>query len=96
MPASKVRLFSPQQYFQQEDGGTFYMNRDRSIFTFKGGGTLTFKYDNSSLPKTIDSISKLEKVMAYLASTGKKNISKAKRELLMWHASFGHYNIGNT
>ena len=34
--------------------------------------------------------------MGYLASTGSKNISKAQEELLLWHSTFGHYNMANT
>ena len=48
------------------------MNVDGSTFTFKGGGTLTFKYDNSSLPKDMYSVSELTSSVGYLASTGKK------------------------
>ena len=42
VPASKVRSFSPQQYFKQEGGGALIMNVDESTFTFKWGGTLSF------------------------------------------------------
>ena len=59
------------------------MNVDGSIFTFKAGGTLTFKYDKSSLPKAMGSISKLTIVTGYSAFIGKRNISKGQEELLM-------------
>ena len=65
-------------------------------FHFKRWGALTFKYNDSSLPKAICSISELLSLVGYLASTGKKNISKAQEELLMWRATLGHYNITNT
>ena len=32
----------------------------------------------------------------YLSSTPCKNIPRAHEELLLWHATFGHYNIANT
>ena len=43
VPASKVRLFSPQQYFKQTGGGTFTMDAKGSTFIFKGGGISSFK-----------------------------------------------------
>jgi len=50
IPASKVRLFSPQFYFQQEGGGTFSMNVEGSIFPFARGGVFSFEYSGSMLP----------------------------------------------
>ena len=97
VPASKVRLFSPQFYFRSEGGGEFTMNMKRSTFRFANGGTLSFEYSSSMLPIAKASI--LKEVISpagYLASTGCKNISKAQEELLLWHATFGHYNIANT
>ena len=32
----------------------------------------------------------------YLSSTGRKNVSKAQEELLLWHSVLGHYIITNT
>ena len=58
VPASKVRLFSPQAYFIQEDGGSFSMDKDGSLFHFVKGGTLTFRYESSSLPIAYASIVK--------------------------------------
>ena len=68
VPASKVRIFSPQQYFKRARGGAFTMYADESTFTFKGGG-LSFKYDNSSLPIARGNISKLPSSTGYLVST---------------------------
>ena len=44
---SKARLFSPQQYFEQEGGGSFMMNVERSKFIFHIGGILSFQYASS-------------------------------------------------
>ena len=97
VPASKVRIFIPQAYFQLERGGQFTMNRKGSVFEFANGGTLTFKYSTSCLPIAQASISnKVVSLSGYLASTSCKNISKAQEELLLWHAIFGHYDINNT
>ena len=42
VPESKVWLFSPQQYFEQEGGGSFMMNVEGSKFNFHTGGNLSF------------------------------------------------------
>ena len=55
------------------------MNVDGRIFIFKGGGTLTLKYDNSFLPKAMGTISKLEKATVYFVSTGKKIFLRHKK-----------------
>ena len=34
IPSSPVRLFSPQQYFRQEKGGSFKIDGDGCVFTF--------------------------------------------------------------
>ena len=73
------------------------MNRKGSVFEFANGGTLIFEYSTSCLPIAQASISnKVVSSSGYLASTSCKNISKAQEELLMWHATLGHYNITNT
>ena len=69
IPSSKVRLFSPQQYFKQEGAGEFSMNVNGSTFKFHDGSTLSFKYDNSSLPKAMGIISSLPTSSGYLATT---------------------------
>ena len=43
VPASKVRLFSPQAYFHASKGGRFSMNIQGSVSEFAKGGTLTFE-----------------------------------------------------
>ena len=40
-------------------------------------------------------ISELSISAGYLASTGRKYISKVQEELLMWHAIFGYYDKAN-
>ena len=95
VPKSKVRLFIPQRYFKQEDGGLFSMNIQGSIFTFAKGG-LTFKYSSSMLPISHVSIQTQVNSVGYLASTGQKNISKAQENKFLWHATLGQYNIVNT
>ena len=94
--ASKVRLFSPQSYFRAEGGGEFSMDTKGSTFTFANSGTLPFNYVRSMLPIAEGSIRKELSSAGYLGSTGHKNISKAQEELLLRHATFGHYNILTT
>ena len=95
VPANKARFFSPQFYFQQEAGSTFSMNVDESVFNFSNGGVLSFKYSGSLLPIAHASMHIQTSSAGYLASIGRKNIFKAQEELLLWHATLGHYNITN-
>ena len=78
VPASKVRLFSPQAYFHASQGGRFSMNLQGSVFEFANGGTLTFEYSISLLPIVKASVvKKIDSHYGYLGTTGSKNISKA-------------------
>ena len=49
IPTSNVRLFSPQSYFQSENGGSFMLNSKGCIFTFVSSKTLTFEYSTGSV-----------------------------------------------
>ena len=104
IPASPVRLFSPQHYFRQEKGGNFRLDADGCVFTFASNKTLTCIYSKEShLPialatkRNVMSKSKCSG-QAYLtaASSGKLNISKAQEELLLLHEILGHYDIADT
>ena len=46
VPCSRFRLFSPQEYFEQEQGGELTMNAKGSSFKFVNGSTLTFQYSS--------------------------------------------------
>ena len=46
VPSSRVRLLSPQDYFEQEEGGKFTMNVKYSSFKFVNGSTLTCQYSS--------------------------------------------------
>ena len=67
------------------------MNMKGSTFEFATGGILTFAYSESLLPIDPASIPNgINNPSSYLASIGRKNISKAQEELLLCHAIFGH------
>ena len=72
------------------------MNMKGSTFTFANGGTLSFNYARSMLPIAESSIGKEHSSSGYLGSAGHKNIPKAQEELLLWHTTFGDYDISNT
>ena len=95
VPASKVRLFSLKFDFQQDAGNTCLRNADGTVFAFVIEGGLCFKYSGPLVPIAHASIQIQTSSAGYLASTGRKNISKAQEELLLWHATLGHYNITN-
>ena len=95
VPVSKVRLLNPQSYFQQKDGESFSMSMKGIVFTFAKGWTLTVQYSSSILSISHAFIQTQVSSVGYLASTGQKNISKAQEDILLWHATSGHYNIAN-
>ena len=73
------------------------MNKDGAVFKFATGGELTFEYSaRSSLP-IVEAANMVDNTPTrYIFSTGRKNVSKAQEELLLWHSVLGHYNIANT
>ena len=77
VPASKVRLFRPQDYYFQENGGSLTMNVEETFFNFANVGTLSFKYASSSLSIAYASIVKRSSPAGYLASTVRANIYKS-------------------
>ena len=48
VPNATIRLFSPQQFFQERGGGHLYSDKDRTLLTLDDGATLEFPYDPGS------------------------------------------------
>ena len=44
IPESEIRLFSPQQYFQQVDGGAYIVRKNDSMFFTADGNALKIRY----------------------------------------------------
>jgi len=91
MPSLNMRLCSPQRYFQDEGGGSYLINGDKSLFKWKGGGEMTIRYDSASnLPIARGFLaSKIPDVLGrlHLCVTEEKNqnLSHAQKLLLKWH-----------
>ena len=96
VPESKVRIFSPQIYFEKATGGEFKMNHTESVFNFANSSTLSFKYStHTNLPIYIATVPQYNapiwNMNSYVYSS-RLNISKAQEKLLYWHDIFGHYD----
>ena len=99
VPASRVRLFSPQEYFKTTQAGSFTLNADVYNFQFDNKSTLTFNYSvDTGLP--VAQATKPERwdnkgLIGYLctSSSRKLNISNTQEEILLWHNILGHYDI---
>ena len=51
VPSAAIRLFSPQQYFQEHNAGEFWCNARRAVLTLGDGSELEFPYNpGSNLP----------------------------------------------
>jgi hypothetical protein len=106
VPASHVRLFSPQRYFQECHGGKFEVNHVGSIFRFSGGGKMMFApwdaVNGIDLPMAYlirdkSSLQQRESMTATCAynvvAESNNNLSEPQKELLRWHFKLGHFNL---
>jgi hypothetical protein len=101
IPETQVRLFSPQIYFIQEQGGELRMDRfGVHLVTADGGTTLSFPINPGNnlplaLPIPMDSgfcTFKLSEESIFLNAMNEtdQNLTAPQKELLGWHQKFGH------
>ena len=100
VPESKVRLFSPQIYFEKVTGGKLKMNHTGSVFNFVNSSTLSFKYStHANLPIYTATVpyhkAHTWSMNAYMDSY-RLNIFNSWEELLYWYDIFGHYDTQRT
>ena len=109
VPAASIRIFSPQQYFQEQDAGEFWCNAKRSVLTLADGSVLEFPYNPGSnlplmLPDMADPMGLTFEdrqtfmtlgTSAFLsvADEVNQNITASQKELLRWHWRLGHANF---
>ena len=107
MPEATVRLFSPQHYFQMNDGrGKLTVDFSECILELANGETLTFSHDRfNNLPITWQSndsiglsnltapLSKGSSVSNVLNTQNTQNITQAQQELLGWHWKLAHASM---
>ena len=104
IPTSNVRLFSPQSYFRQENGGSFILNTKDCVFTFVTGENLAFEYSLCSKIPIAKAVIKPELIPRSFYNTtdwkgvsaGKLNISKTQEKLLLWYGIVGHHDMAAT
>jgi hypothetical protein len=58
VPAANIRLFSPKVYFDEQNGGSYHMEKGMTTLTLVDGTHLTFHYQPlSKLPMMLTVIS---------------------------------------
>ena len=55
IPKAEIRLFSPQVYFQEHDGGSYLITKDHTVLTLEDGTQLTFPFfPGNNLPMAFE------------------------------------------
>jgi hypothetical protein len=102
IPCADVRLFSPQVYLQDNPGGEYIMQYNRTILQTNSGETLVVPYHYSNnlpmiLPNShkgqLHSLHMSPQVDDVLMSVGEEtnqNLTGSQKELLNWHWRLGH------
>jgi hypothetical protein len=105
VPTANIRLFSPKVYFDEQNGGSYHMEKGMTALTLGDGTPLKFPYQpGRKLPLMLTSShfnNPTTKVgltfedtnmlaNLTLADEVNHNFSAAKKELLLWHWKLGH------
>ena len=106
VPDAEIRLFSPQQFFQEQQAGELWCNHQRTVLTLPEGTDLEFPYNpGSNLPMMLPdqrmfggvSIADAYTIMGAepkdymsVAHDLNRNLTASQKELLTWHWKLGH------
>ena len=102
VPQARVRLFSPQTFFQEyfdstgKDSGEYVLTRTGSKFVFPDDGTvIRFRFQKSSnLPVVeLSEYDGSKRKEAFVVERSNRNLTMAQKELLKWHFKIGHFNL---
>ena len=102
VPQARVRLFSPQTFFQEyfdstgKDSGEYVLTRTGSKFVFPDDGTvIRFRFQKSSnLPVVeLSEYDGSKPKEAFVVEGSNRNLTMAQKELLKWHFKIGHFNL---
>ena len=109
IPEASIRLFSPQVYFQENEGGSLVLTQDGVVFTTANGTPLYFCYQvGNNLPMapppSLESSNKIlgnfsyaelnqERVALSLFEESNQILSMSQKELLLWHNCLGHADM---
>jgi hypothetical protein len=105
---ANIRLFSPKVYYDEQNGGSYHMERGMTRLTLGDGTTLTFPYQTGSKLAMMltsshfnNSTTKVgltfedTNMLANLtvADEVNQNLTSEKNELLLWHWKLGHADM---
>ena len=97
VPDLKRRLFRPQQFFQESQGGTMTLEHNQAKFQWKDGTLLTIPYHTKCNLPIVQATNKSSdfRTMANLnninlTSDSNINLTPAEKDLLNWHYKLGH------
>ena len=97
VPDLKTRLFSPQQFFQESQGGALTLEHNHAKFQWKDNTVLTIPYHNKCNLPIAQATNKSSnfRPMAHLnniniTSDSNINLTPAEKDLLNWHFKLGH------
>jgi hypothetical protein len=105
VPTANIRLLSLKVYFDEQNGGSYHMERGMPRFILGDGTPLTCPYQpGSKLPMMLTSShfnNPTTKVVLTFEDTNmlakltvadevNQNLTAAKKELLLWHWKLGH------
>ena len=101
LPGLQLRLFSPQAYLKEQQGGKYTLEWDKSYLQLKNGEKITIGYHSrTSLPilrgftnamKTAKSLD-----LEGLTDSGNNNLTSLQKLLLLWHTKWGHLAFQRT
>jgi hypothetical protein len=108
VPTANIRLFSPKDYFDEQNGGSYHKERGMTRLTLGDGTPLTFHYQpGRKLPIMLTSshfnnpTTKVgltfedANILANLTVADEVNqyLTEAKKELLLWHWKLGNADM---
>jgi hypothetical protein len=109
VPSATIRLYSPQQYFQEHNAGELWSNARRTVLTLADGSKLEFPYNpGSNLPLMLPDWKpyvgftykdrgrfkdNADSVFLSVGDESNQNITTSQKELLQWHWRLGHANF---
>ena len=104
IPSAQIRLFSPQDYFLQVDGGSLFLDKDGCTLQLPDGDKISVSFNpHNNLPMlspvvASDSLFSFNTITQSsinesIASESNQNITSNQKELLVWHWRLGHIGM---
>jgi hypothetical protein len=108
VPTANIRLFSPKVYFDEQNGGSYHMEKGMTRLTLGDGTPLMFPYPPGSklqmMLTSSDFNNPINKIGITFEDTNmlanvtvadevNHNLTAAKNELLLWHWKLGHTDM---